>query len=422
MAFLRLRAGKYSLVFKWKGKVYTKAIGTDDENEAERIRQDAEEQLRRIRKGESAMASKLLADGLSMLDVLFGSEKTGHLLTKSIDENPLTLSQLRDAFTDHLRASDRTPGHIETTRVHFDHFIRILGDAQVMSLSDADMAEFKRRREKQKVSQGTIRADFKGLKSAVNWALQRKPPLLTTCPFTIPSVAARTVRPFLPTEEIDRLLAKTPKAEHGDLQARWVLNLTEINELVKVAADEMPPMHLPLQLLCSTGMRRIQLIRLKPTDYFQGSLTITSKKGARQKGLTEIQLTLPLKDTVAAALEKHLKALPKRSRILFPIFDRFDYSKGNQRWQGKSKRTLEQRRCDKADRLFERLVKGTQFERLDGYHALRHSFISILVSQGKTWDQIAAFVGHLDQRTTRRYIHFMPKDKRETVESIPFEF
>ena len=45
-----------------------------------------------------------------------------------------------------------------------------------------------------------------------------------------------------------------------------------------------------------------------------------------------------------------------------------------------------------------------------------------LVCQGKTRDQIAAFVGHLDQRTTQRYIHFMPKDKRETANSIPFEF
>jgi hypothetical protein len=42
--------------------------------------------------------------------------------------------------------------------------------------------------------------------------------------------------------------------------------------------------------------------------------------------------------------------------------------------------------------------------------------------QGKTWDQIAAFVGHLDPKTTRTYIHFMPKDERATVESIPFEF
>ncbi|NOX58672.1 MAG: tyrosine-type recombinase/integrase [Planctomycetes bacterium] len=72
--------------------------------------------------------------------------------------------------------------------------------------------------------------------------------------------------------------------------------------------------------------------------------------------------------------------------------------------------------------MFKKLVKDAGFERLDGYHALRHSFTSILVSQGKTWDQIAALVGHLDQRTTQRYIHFMPKDKRETANSIPFEF
>ena len=82
----------------------------------------------------------------------------------------------------------------------------------------------------------------------------------------------------------------------------------------------------------------------------------------------------------------------------------------------------EQRPCDRADRLLQKVITGTEFERLDGYHALRHSFISILVAQGKMWDQIAAFVGHLDRRTTQRYIHFMPKDKRDTANSIPFEF
>ncbi len=38
------------------------------------------------------------------------------------------------------------------------------------------------------------------------------------------------------------------------------------------------------------------------------------------------------------------------------------------------------------------------------------------------WDQITVFVGHLDVRTTQRHIHFMPKDKREAANSIPFEF
>ena len=41
-----------------------------------------------------------------------------------------------------------------------------------------------------------------------------------------------------------------------------------------------------------------------------------------------------------------------------------------------------------------------------------------LVLHGK----LAAIVGHLDQRTTQPYTHSMPKDKKETVASIPFEF
>ncbi|MFQ5463534.1 MAG: tyrosine-type recombinase/integrase [Phycisphaerae bacterium] len=450
MGYVRTRTnGQLAFVFSWKGKKHTKGLGTTDEKVAEQIRQDANAQLDRIRKGESALASKLLADGHSIVDVLFGSEEIGHLIASPADDNPLTVSQLKEAFIDNLQATSRTPGHVEGTRVHLDHFIRVLGDVRVMSLTDADMTAFqnkrgkettarektgkkkvakkKRRKNEQPVSkrlisQGTIRSDFKSLRSAVNWAMSRKPPLLAECPFTIPKITETTVKPFLPTEEIQRLLGSAGEEEQNQLLARWLLDLKEINSLIEMTATEIPEMLLPMQLVCSTGMRRVQLVRLRPSDYVKGRLTIRSKKGARQKGLSEISLTIELRDSVAKAVREHVEGLPKRSKIMFPIFEAFDYSGSNKRWKGKSKRSGEQRRCDKADRLFEKLVKGTDFERLDGYHALRHSFISILVAQGKTWDQIAAFVGHLDQRTTQRYIHFMPKDKRETANSIPFEF
>ena len=161
---------------------------------------------------------------------------------------------------------------------------------------------------------------------------------------------------------------------------------------------------------------------MRPSDYVKGRLTITSKKGARQKGLSEISLVIELRDSIAKAVGEHVKKLPKRYGVMFPIFEDFDYSGSNTRWTGNSERSVEQRRCDRADRLLQKVITGTEYERLDGYHALRHSFISILVAQGKTWDQIAAFVGHLDRRTTQRYIHFIPKDKRDTANSIPFEF
>ena len=121
MAFLRKRAsGNYALSWKWKGKSYIKGLGTKDLAEAERIKQDAQDQRARIRSGESALASKLLADGHSIVDVLFGSEEIGHLIASPTDDNPLTLSQLKAAFVDALEATGRTPGHIEGTRGHLD--------------------------------------------------------------------------------------------------------------------------------------------------------------------------------------------------------------------------------------------------------------------------------------------------------------
>ena len=68
-----------------------------------------------------------------------------------------------------------------------------------------------------KVSQGTIRSDIKSLRSAVNWAMTRNPPLLANCPFTIPKVATGTVKPFLPTEEIERHLESSDEEEQDDL-------------------------------------------------------------------------------------------------------------------------------------------------------------------------------------------------------------
>ena len=89
MAFLRKRAsGNYSLVFKWKGKQYIKSLGTKDRREAEQIKKDAEDQLARIRNGRSALASKLLADGHPIIDVLFGSDEIAHLIDSPTDDNP----------------------------------------------------------------------------------------------------------------------------------------------------------------------------------------------------------------------------------------------------------------------------------------------------------------------------------------------
>ena len=72
--------------------------------------------------------------------------------------------------------------------------------------------------------------------------------------------------------------------------------------------------------------------------------------------------------------------------------------------------------------MMTRLVKGTKFELMNGWHCLRHSFISICVAKGLTWEQIAEWVGHVSPKTTRLYTHFYIQDSKRRIESLEIRF
>ena len=98
MAALRKRAGgRYSLDFRWEGRPYIRALGTTNQNEAARLKRDAETQLQRIRSGRSALAAKLLDEGFSIVDVLFGSPAIATRIGDQPDQNPTTLAELATA-------------------------------------------------------------------------------------------------------------------------------------------------------------------------------------------------------------------------------------------------------------------------------------------------------------------------------------
>ncbi len=59
-----------------------------------------------------------------------------------------------------------------------------------------------------------------------------------------------------------------------------------------------------------------------------------------------------------------------------------------------------------------RLIRGSEFDGL-GFHALRHSFISLMLSRGVSVEIVGQWVGHLDRNTTATvYNHFL---KTESV-------
>jgi integrase len=77
--------------------------------------------------------------------------------------------------------------------------------------------------------------------------------------------------------------------------------------------------------------------------------------------------------------------------------------------------------CDpkgRMDRLFQRLVSGTEFEGLT-FYCLRHSFISLMLAKSIPAGQVALWAGHLDTKlTTTPYSHFLPDESVQQMEAI----
>ncbi len=458
MAFLRKRGKKYSLSFKWRGKSYIKALDTTSEREAKRIKKDAETQLDRIKRGRSPAASKLLAEGFSIVDVLFGSPEVATRLDLQPEDSPLTIGDLYDGFLPHLK-----------TTVGFDQYAnseswikKIRGflkdNRRVMTLTKEDLESYRKHRaDGDGVGPTSINKELGSLKSAIKWGITTKK--LTSDPIDKwPSLKTTRQKSFEWKADIEAMVADQSfkdESERRDfikeLSLRMVLTAEDMKKLVTLAKEEMRELVLPLMVVCSSGIRRKEMVLIAKQDFDpgRGTIIVGSKKQSKKEDLTFRTIVLPT--AVAKDLRKHHKSLPRSEKMLFPIFGEIDMTYGC-RWveyeqdakgkpkldaegrmivkkdkrgrpiPAKRKQPEDRRRAEKAGRLMNKLVKGTAFELMNGWHCLRHSFISICVAKGLTWEQIRGWVGHVSPETTKLYTHFNLTDSKERMESLKIRF
>ncbi len=202
MAFLRSRTGgQYSLVFCWKGKKVIRALGTKDRREAEQIKKDAEEQLARITQGDSRPASRLLTEGVSIVEVLFGSPEIAARLDWESDHNPLTVAELCEGYLNHLKPNvgfDQS----YNTESWLKRIRKVLGnDRRVMSLASSDAEHIARLRAKS-VGNPTVKKEIGSLKAAVSWAVDEG--LLKSNPIKRwPKIKVKRQKPFMWKSEIE---------------------------------------------------------------------------------------------------------------------------------------------------------------------------------------------------------------------------
>ena len=417
MASLKKRGRYFSVLFYWEGEQVTKPLRLENQDEAERVRQRVELALDGLRRGRFPKASRLLAAGHDIRDIIFPSEKTAHLLDDDVsadDGNPLRVSQLAEDYVKHL-AVETSDGHRRRVESKLRHLTKITDDARVTTLSADGFDEYIKRRRKSRVMPDTLKGEIATIRAMLNWAVQTR--RIDKLPVErFPNVKTSGGDPFLFKADIERIISEQSRTrkEIADLGRRMVLNSQDVDELARLAEKEIPQLVLPLRLVATTGIRRGEMVQLQKSDFDPktGRLTVRSGKGPRSK--SETTRSIDVHKSILPILRNHHRSLPKRGKWLFPQFDPTKESK--------SFAPIENRRAERAARLLTTLLTGSDFELLRGWHALRHSFITICVWRGMTFEQISQWTGHIELETQRRYTHYSGEASRQLMDELPFAF
>jgi integrase len=189
----------------------------------------------------------------------------------------------------------------------------------------------------------------------------------------------------------------------AEQRAAWDrLYLTDgdlLDLLDHVKRQEMEPWVYPAVTFAAlTGARRSEITRSEIDDFdFGGRVMIREKKRDKRKSIT-------------------FRSVDLHPRLAEVMRDWFSGHPGGRYTLCRNDRSPID--VDTMDNRLETCVRGSKWQVLKGWHVFRHSFISILASQGVDQRVIDSFVGHQTEEMRRRYRHLFPATLRSAILSL----
>lgn len=407
MASLRLRGNSYHVCFRFDGKQYDRSLKTTDKAEANCALHGIEQLLHRLHTGQ-----KTIPNGVD----------PGCFIVSGGTERPVKAKQqiptLEDAVGNYLRSCEHrlSDSYVELQRTHLGHFRRFVGNADSLRCDQVVLErveEFLQARLSMR-DPVTVRHERNTLIRFFDWAVNRK--------YTAESPAAASERitagtdrdRFRTKDEITKILSlgDFDETETMELWECLFLNTAEIAELLQaVRSRSTDVLSVRLHTVPAyTGMRRGEVLRLRWTDvdFDEGFLTARSRKQSRQQRETARRIDL---HPALRELMLTWQSQCKSARHVIGMAG-----------------STQQIDCDKANRLFWRPMRGTEWC-IDtkknwfkvGFHTYRHSFASNLAAAGVDQRVIDEFMGHTTEAMRKRYRHLFPSVRRAAIEKLVFD-
>lgn len=422
-------SGVFHILFCFGGRRFKRSLKTKSEGTAVHRKEEIEETIALVQRGRLTIPDDVFA-----VDFLMAGGKHIDRLPrmKPVPRQQLshfTLKSLFEQFFGSIPRGNLESNTLKTMRTHAAHFERILKPTfpmqrlnaqtiqryvntraaeptQYFSNANSDVNSDSARRT---VSATTIRKELATFGTIWRWGESME---LVTGKF--PSNRIRLPKSdekpsFQTWDEIEQRIAVDclDESEASELWDCLYLRSEEIAELLTYFENQNLPRFLypMVHAAAHTGARRSELLRARKSDFDFDGGTVTIRERKRVRGQRSTR-RVPMSESLAGAMHQWFKRDHPGSRYAF--------------CQVVSKRQSEVASItpNQIHKYFLSAVSGSKWQRLRGWHCLRHSFISNLASAGVDQRIIDDFVGHTTEEMRRRYRHLLPNVKREALNRV----
>ena len=435
MASLQRKGNGWYCQFVFEKKRRTFAIGAVSKEEAEAKASQVEYLLLRLRQG--------LIERPASVDIVEFVLHDGKPPARRTTPRPAaavrsgTLAELRDRFlSTHAGAHEKNT--LYTAAIHFKHLVATLGeDYRIPELSQTDLQKHVERRSAQGIAPVTIRKEIHGLRAAWNWG--RRSGLVADEWPGKGLVYHKTSEkpPFQTRAEIEREIARGDLTDEqkDELWGALYLTFAELPSFLRYVdqAARHPWIYPMICMAAHTGARRSELLRARVGDIDFLGQVVTFREKKRERG-RQTTRRVPLSPFLAGVLKDWMAIHPGGS-YLFCQAGIVVRSRKRSRTTGHSNgkarpTTLKGRLADVREREepgilpltegvaadhFARTLRGSEWEVVPGWHALRHGFASICASRGIDQRLINAWMGHQTDEQQKRYQHLFPQTQQDAI-------
>ena len=214
-------------------------------------------------------------------------------------------------------------------------------------------------------------------------------------------------QPFMTFDEIEKRISRggLEEDEINDLWECLYLTTEQTCEFLRFAKKQnrYPFIYPMLTFVAFTGVRRSEMIRSLVDDFDFDSKTVLIREKKRSQSNATTYRRIDMNTTLFKVMSDWFSIHPGgQYSFCMPAAD------------GVYKQLTRNQARDQ----FKRTFRKSKWQKMRGYHVLRHSFASNLASKGVDQRLIDLWMGHQTEAMRLRYRHLLPSTRKTAIELL----